>query len=68
MTDGPFTEAKEVVGGYAIMKADSKAEAIEMGRRFMQLHADILGPHYEMELEIRRCSTRRRRRQGLSHR
>ena len=44
VTDGPFTEAKEVVGGYAIMKADSKAEAIEMGRRFMQLHADILGP------------------------
>ena len=53
VTDGPFTEAKEVVGGYAIMKADSKAEAIEMGRRFMQLHADILGPHYQMELEIR---------------
>ena len=53
VTDGPFTEAKEVVGGYAIVKADSKAEAIEQGRRFMQLHADILGPHYELELEIR---------------
>jgi hypothetical protein len=53
VTDGPFTEAKEVVGGFAIMKADSKAEAVEMGRRFMQLHADILGPDYQLELEIR---------------
>ena len=53
VTDGPFTEAKEVVGGYAIVKANSKAEAVEQGRRFMQLHADILGPHYQMELEIR---------------
>lgn len=53
VTDGPFTEAKEVVGGYAIVKAGSKADAIEMGRRFMQLHADILGPSYQMELEIR---------------
>lgn len=53
VTDGPFTEAREVIGGYAIVKADSKAEAIEMGRRFMQLHADIMGPSYQMELEIR---------------
>ena len=53
VTDGPFTEVKEVVGGYAIMKAGSKAEAIEMGRRFMQIHADILDPGYQMELEIR---------------
>jgi hypothetical protein len=53
VTDGPFTEAKEVVGGYAIMKADSKTEAVEMGRRFMQLHADILGSGHQMELEIR---------------
>ena len=53
VTDGPFTEAKEVVGGYAILKAGSKAEAIEMGRRFMQLHADIMGSDYQMELEIR---------------
>ena len=53
VTDGPFTEAKEVVGGYAIVKANSKAEAVEMGRRFMQLHADILGSGYQMELEIR---------------
>jgi hypothetical protein len=33
--DGPFTEAKEVVGGFAIIKADSKAHAIELTRRFL---------------------------------
>jgi len=51
--DGPFTESKEVIGGFAILQAASKADAIELGRRFMQVHADILGPHYEAECEIR---------------
>lgn len=37
ITDGPFTEAKEVVGGFAILKADSKAEAIELARKFLQI-------------------------------
>jgi hypothetical protein len=36
VTDGPFTEAKEVVGGFAILRADSKAEAIELTRGFLQ--------------------------------
>jgi hypothetical protein len=53
VTDGPFTEAKELVGGYAVLKAGSKAEAIALGRQFMQVHADILGPEWEIELEIR---------------
>lgn len=53
VTDGPFTEAKELVGGYAIFQIKSKSEAIELGKRFMQVHADILGPSYEGELEIR---------------
>jgi len=53
VTDGPFAEAKELVGGYAVLKAGSKAEAIEHGRRFVQAHADVLGPAYVMELEIR---------------
>lgn len=35
VTDGPFTEAKEVVGGFAILKADSKEEAIALTRRFL---------------------------------
>jgi hypothetical protein len=35
VTDGPFTEAKEVIGGYALMKAASKAEIVELTRRFL---------------------------------
>jgi len=53
VTDGPFAETKELVGGFAILEAKSKQEAVEMGRAFMQLHADTLGPDYEGELEIR---------------
>ncbi len=53
VTDGPFAETKELVGGFAIFDFDTKEEAIENGRQFMQLHADILGPSYEGELEIR---------------
>ena len=35
--DGPFTESKEVVGGCAILKANSKEEAIELARQFLQV-------------------------------
>jgi hypothetical protein len=38
VTDGPYSEAKEVVGGYAILKADSREAAIEATRAFMDLH------------------------------
>lgn len=51
--DGPFTEAKELIGGYAIMRAKSKDEAIEMGKQFMGVHLAAVGPDYEGELEIR---------------
>ena len=53
VTDGPFTESKELVGGYAIFSVGSKADAIELGRKFLQVHSDVLGPQYAMELEIR---------------
>src|SRR5687768_5620691 len=53
VTDGPFSEAKELIGGLAILQVKSKAEAIEMGRRFMKAHQDVLGPEWEGELEIR---------------
>jgi len=36
-TDGPFAEAKEVLGGYALMQAASKAEVIELTRRFLDV-------------------------------
>ncbi len=37
VTDGPFTEAKEVVGGFAILKANSKEEAIQLAKNFLQV-------------------------------
>ena len=38
--DGPFAEARELVGGYSIVDFRSKEEAVEFSRRFMQLHID----------------------------
>jgi hypothetical protein len=40
VTDGPFTETKEVVGGLAILQAASKAEAIELVRQFLKVAGD----------------------------
>jgi hypothetical protein len=40
VTDGPFTEAKELVGGFAILRANSKQEAIELARYFLQVVGD----------------------------
>ena len=39
-TDGPFTEAKEVIGGLAILQASSKEEAIELVKEFLQVAGD----------------------------
>src|SRR5260370_15291929 len=44
VTDGPFTEAKEVVGGYAGVELKSKEEAIEGAGRFIALHNKYLPP------------------------
>ena len=52
VTDGPFTEAKEVVGGYALVEIGSKAEALEFARRFMDLHR-VHWPTFEGECEVR---------------
>lgn len=40
VTDGPFTESKEVVGGLAIIQANSKQEAIERIKEFLQVAGD----------------------------
>ena len=40
VTDGPFTEAKEVVGGFAILEARSKEHAIELAKEFLQVAGD----------------------------
>lgn len=37
VTDGPFAEAKEVVGGFAILRANSKAEAIQLAKDFLKV-------------------------------
>ena len=50
--DGPFTEAKEVVGGYAQFELKSKQEAIDGAVRFMELHRKHW-PGWEGEAEIR---------------
>jgi hypothetical protein len=53
VTDGPFTESKELIGGFAIFEVGSKQEMLELAGRFMQLHADIMGDDHVLELEIR---------------
>ena len=53
VTDGPFIESKEVIGGYGILEAKSKEEAIELAKAFIQIQMDVLGPSYEGILEIR---------------
>ena len=53
VTDGPFAETKEIVGGYAIVDVSSMEEAISISKGFFQLHVDVLGPSYEGGGEIR---------------
>ena len=50
--DGPFTEAKEVVGGFAIFNLTSLKEAVEGAERFMELHRKYW-PGWEGETEVR---------------
>jgi len=40
VTDGPFTEAKEIIGGFALMQVDSREELIELTRRFLEIAGD----------------------------
>ncbi|MGW5446938.1 YciI family protein [Streptomyces asiaticus] len=40
-TDGPFTESKEVIGGYALLQAKDKAEALEWTKRFLRVHEEF---------------------------
>ena len=52
VTDGPFSESKEVVGGYAVIAAGTREEVIRSTTRFMQLHLDHW-PGWEGECELR---------------
>lgn len=50
VTDGPFVETKELIGGYAIVEAKSKQEAIEMANRMIDVHIDAGIAEFEMEI------------------
>lgn len=50
--DGPFSEAKEIIGGWAILEAASKAQATEFALAFMELHRKHW-PAFEGECEVR---------------
>jgi len=52
VVDGPFTEAKEVIGGFAIYELASKADAMAWAMRFMKLHVEHW-PAWEGECEVR---------------
>jgi hypothetical protein len=50
--DGPFAESKEIIGGWAILKAETKAEALRIATEFMDLHRKHW-PEFEGESELR---------------
>jgi hypothetical protein len=52
VTDGPFSEAKEVIGGWAILNCASKAEAVRVAKEFMELHRTHW-PEFDGECEVR---------------
>ena len=52
VTDGPFSEAKEVVGGYALIEVPTHADAVALATRFMDLHR-LHWPEFEGEAEVR---------------
>jgi hypothetical protein len=52
VVDGPFVEAKEVIGGYAIFELQGKEEALASATEFMQLHKDLF-PGWEGTCEVR---------------
>lgn len=50
--DGPFSEGKEIIGGWAILQADSKEEVLRIATEFMELHRKHW-PGFEGESEVR---------------
>jgi len=51
-TDGPFTETKEIIGGWAIVETPTRGAAITIATEFMDLHAKHW-PEFECESEVR---------------
>jgi hypothetical protein len=54
-TDGPFAEAKEVVGGYSILEARTHEEAVQGARRVIEIHQQYW-PGWQGSAEVRRIS------------
>src|SRR5512141_3207996 len=50
VTDGPFTEAKEIIGGFAIFNVKSKKEALDWTRRFLEAHIGLWDQDLEVEV------------------
>ena len=53
VTDGPFTETKEVVGGFFLLEAKDRATAVSMTQRFVEIHQRVLGADFLLECEVR---------------
>lgn len=49
VSDGPFSESKEVIGGYALLQADSMEHALQLTKRFLDVH----GNEWDLECELR---------------
>jgi hypothetical protein len=54
---GPFTEAKEVIGGYAVIEAGSKEEAIEWASHFTEVIGDTVGQWVRRRMRARRSGS-----------
>lgn len=52
VTDGPFSESKEVIGGWAILDLASREDAVRVATEFMELHRRHW-PEFEGESEVR---------------
>lgn len=50
--DGPFTESKEIIGGYALVETKTREEALTLAKEFMELHR-IHWPEFECVSEVR---------------
>lgn len=52
VTDGPFAETREVIGGYAVLDLPSREEALAWTEKFMRLHLEHW-PEWQGETELR---------------
>lgn len=52
VTDGPFSESKEIIGGWAVLKTDTREQALAIAKEFMELHRKHW-PDFVGESEVR---------------